>query len=103
MPDEPKSRITNTKGRVALARWMRKNKETEGTFCKKVSVTRQAVMAWLEGITRPKPEARELVKVVTGIEPSSWDLPEDVKKRQQRLAAAMAGAKNDSESRKGAA
>jgi hypothetical protein len=101
MSDEPRpSRIKETKGRAALVRWMRENKETEGTFRKKVSVTRQAVIAWLEGITRPSLETRELVKLVTGIEPSSWDLPEDVEKRKQRLAVAMAGASKARKSKK---
>ncbi len=90
MTDELRpSRIKDTPARAALDRWLLANNENEGTFSKKVSVTRQAVMAWREGITRPSPETRELVKLVTGIEPSDWDLPEDIEKRKQRLAVAL--------------
>jgi hypothetical protein len=79
-------KIRETAGRQSLTDWLRANKVTKNAFSKLVRVSQQAVTGWLRGLTGPDDHRRRLIQVVTGIEPSSWDVAEDVEKRAAELA-----------------
>jgi predicted transcriptional regulator len=88
MPEQAQEgpKIRETAGRQSLTNWLRENGVSKHAFSKMVRVSQQAVTGWLRGLTSPDDHRRKLIEVVTAIEPSSWNVAEDVEKRAAELA-----------------
>ena len=93
-------RIKESPGRDSLRRWFEQTCSSKLGFAKRVKVSPQAVTAWLDGKSRPDDHKRALVRLVTGIAESDWNLPEEVERQRRELAEVQA---NEGEPSKGAA
>jgi hypothetical protein len=94
-------KIKDSAGRNHLVRWLSEHKVSKNAFASRVLVSPQAVTGWLDGLTQPDGHRRELIKIVTGIETSAWDLQEDIERRREELARVTAFVRD--EQNKGAA
>lgn len=55
------------------ARKLSRSGTTQEQIASRANVTRQAVIQWIRGATRPSPTARKRLKKAYGIEPILWD------------------------------
>lgn len=64
-----------SKGQSQLAGSVAMTRPTPAAVARDVGVTRQAVIQWIHGIAKPRPEHREQLERLLGIPAASWDEP----------------------------
>lgn len=84
MPKQTKRRVPETVGRRQLAVWLASDvKRTRHALGKLIGVSGQAIGLWLARSSRPDERKRELLRIATGIEPSTWLTEHEVEARAE--------------------
>lgn len=64
--------MTETDGLRRLREWLKANEVSQNQLAKKLGISQPAIARWLQGITRPDDQYREMLFQLTGIEITAW-------------------------------
>lgn len=61
-----------TQGSKSLEAFLIAHDHSHGWLARKLELAQPSVSAWISGTSRPEPEMREALRLLTGIDPRDW-------------------------------
>lgn len=80
-----------TRGAKRLEAFLSKHEHSHGWLARLIGLAQPSVSAWLAGSSRPEPELRAALELITGIPASDWYTPDELARIERvRLAVEAA-------------
>lgn len=76
-----------TRGSELLEEWLKARDLSHSWLARVLGISQPSVSAWFAGSSRPEPDLRDAIRVLTGIDADLWRTEDELEERRQLLAA----------------